>query len=518
MNVRYRVWRNAGPATARSPPVAYLDVMIQPLVKLFTATFGEPPAAVTGVAADGSQRLYVRFTGSPHGTVIGAHGPDRDENRAFLSFSRSFRGIGLPVPDIWAADESQGIWLARDLGDTSLFRALSAARATTPGAFPASMVPVYEQVVDLLPRFQIDGGRVIDFGVAYPRAAFDLQSMRWDLNYFKYHFLKLAHIPFSEQRLENDFDRLTEFLLHTATGHFLYRDFQSRNIMLQSGEPWFIDYQGGRRGAPHYDIASLLYDAKAAIPDAVREHLLGRYMTALERHVPVDRARFLELYRGYVLIRIMQAMGAYGYRGFFERKTRFLESVPYAARNIAHLLQTGLPVPLTEIEAVFERIVHAWADQPGPVQPLTGLTLHLTSFSYRQGLPVDETGHGGGFVFDCRALPNPGRHAEFAGVTGLDDGVIEFLEAAPGIDAFWQHIVPLVDAHIDTWRSRGFTDLSVAFGCTGGQHRSVYFTERLARHVRRRWPDVAVRLEHRERARWPAIRSDEAVATTGATG
>jgi aminoglycoside/choline kinase family phosphotransferase len=492
--------------------------MIQAIAKLFSATFGEAPAAVAPIGADGSQRLYVRLTGSPHGTVIGAHGPDRDENRAFLSFSKSFRGIGLPVPDIWAADESRGIWLARDLGDTSLFQALSAARDATPGGFPASMVPVYERVVDLLPRFQIEGGRVIDFGLAYPRAAFDLQSMRWDLNYFKYHFLKLAHIPFSEQRLENDFDRLTEFLLQTATGHFLYRDFQSRNIMLRDGEPWFIDYQGGRRGAPHYDIASLLYDAKAAIPDTVREHLLDRYMTALAHHVPVDRARFLELYRGYVLIRIMQAMGAYGYRGFFERKTRFLESVPYAARNIAQLLETGLPVRLTEIEAVFERIVRAWAGRPGPGEPLAGLKLHLTSFSYRRGMPVDETGHGGGFVFDCRALPNPGRHPEFSDVSGLDDPVIAFLEAAPEIAAFWQHIAPLVDAHIDTWRRRGFSDLSVAFGCTGGQHRSVYFAERLARHVRERWPDVGVRLEHRERSRWPAARTDETVATTGAAG
>jgi aminoglycoside/choline kinase family phosphotransferase len=469
------------------------------------------------IAADGSQRTYVRFTAESGETVIGASGPDRDENRAFLSFSRSFRSIHLPVPEILAVDESRGVWLAEDLGDITLFQALSDARAQDPRDFPESMVRAYERVVSLLPRFQIEGGRVIDFSVAYPRAAFDLQSMLWDLNYFKYHFLKLAHIPFSEQKLENDFQRMTRFLLQADTQHFLYRDFQSRNIMLRNGEPWFIDYQGGRRGAPQYDIASLLYDAKADIPEDVREHLLGRYLNALSALVPVDRDRFVELFRGYVIIRIMQAMGAYGYRGFFERKARFLESVPFAARNIARLLEIGLPIDLPEIEEVFTRIVEAWADRPGPVKPLPGLTVHIMSFSYRQGLPADETGHGGGFVFDCRALPNPGRYPEFAGVTGRDDVVIEFLKAARETEEFWQHALPLVENHISVFSERGFANLSVAFGCTGGQHRSVFFAERLARFIRERFPSVGVVLEHRERANWPNARDEFSPGVSGTT-
>ena len=472
------------------------------IAALYTETFGEPPAGIAPLTPDGSQRAYFRLTGGRHGSVIGAFGPDPDENRAFLSFTRSFRGIGLPVPKIFAADGARGLWLEEDLGDTTLFEALSAARLAEPGSFPRSIVEVYERVVEILPRFQVEGGRVIDFGVAYPRPAFDLQSMTWDLNYFKYHFLKLAHIPFSEQRLENDFQRLTDFLLAAETQHFLYRDFQSRNIMLRGSEPWFIDYQGGRRGAPQYDIASLLYDAKADIPDRVREHLLRRYTDTLSEFIDVDVPRFVETYRGYVLIRIMQAMGAYGYRGFFERKPRFLESVPYAARNLATLLKIGLPIELPEVESVVERIIAMWADRPATA-PVPGLTVHLASFSYRQGLPPDEAGHGGGFVFDCRSLPNPGRHEEFASVTGRDAPVAEFLDAAPEVEAFWSHVIPLVDAHIRDFQERNFSDLSVAFGCTGGQHRSVYFVERLARYIRQRHPGVAVDVQHGEQDRWP---------------
>jgi aminoglycoside/choline kinase family phosphotransferase len=476
--------------------------MREMLERLFERRFGAPPSAIARVAADGSQRAYFRLTGCGR-QVIAAIGPDRDENRAFLSFSAAFRSIGLPVPEIYIADEDLGVWLAEDLGDITLFAALSDARGEGD-TFPRDILPVYQRVVQILPRFQIEGGRVADYRAAYPRAAFDRQSMLWDLNYFKYHFLKLAHIPFNEQRLENDFAALADFLLDADTSHFLYRDFQSRNIMLRDSEPWFIDYQGGRRGAPHYDIASLLYDAKAAIPETTREILLTNYLDALDRLLPIDRDAFRVHYRGYVIIRIMQAMGAYGYRGFYERKPRFLQSVPYAARNIERLLDDGLPMPLPELESVFKRIVDAWADAPGNVEPLPGLTVHLTSFSYREGYPDDHTGHGGGFVFDCRALPNPGRLAAFELRNGRDADVGDYLARAPETDRFWLGVVSLVDASVEEYRKRHFTDLAVSFGCTGGQHRSVYFAERLARHLREAFPDVGIRLVHREQDHWPA--------------
>jgi aminoglycoside/choline kinase family phosphotransferase len=478
--------------------------MYEALVRLYAARFGRPPRSILEIAGDGSTRSYYRLVGEDLRTAIGAVGPDHEENRAFLSFTRAFRRAALPVPELYGVDEPVGVWLEEDLGDTTLFNALVDARKRELGtSFPASMLPLYRRVVEVLPRFQVEGGRVIDYSVAYPRDAFDLQSILWDLNYFKYHFLKLAHIPFNEQRLENDFLALARYLLQADTRHFLYRDFQSRNIMMVDGQPFFIDYQGGRRGAPQYDIASLLYDAKAAIPDVMRQQILEHYLDALSEHLAFDRDEFLELYRGYVLVRIMQAMGAYGYRGFFERKPRFLQSVPYAARNIRALLERGLPVALPELETVFQRIVDEWAHRNEAAEPGPGLTVRIGSFSFRRGYPDDEGGHGGGFVFDCRALPNPGRHLEYRMLCGRDAGVVEYIERCAEAHFFWNHVRSLVDAQVEEYLRRNFSSLSVAFGCTGGQHRSVYFAERLAAHIRHEFPQVNVVLVHREETAWP---------------
>jgi aminoglycoside/choline kinase family phosphotransferase len=472
------------------------------IVRLFTEYFGRAPAAILEMGGDGSNRSYFRLVGADWQTAVGAIGPDREENRTFLSYSRSLRAAGLPVPRIYGADEPAGVWLEEDLGDTTLFDALVVARERESSPFPAGMLETYRRVVRILPRFQIEGAKIIDFSVAYPRAAFDLQSIIWDLNYFKYHFLKLAHVPFSEARLEKDFRRLARFLLGADTRYFLYRDFQSRNIMLRDSGPWFIDYQGGRRGAPHYDIASLLYDAKAAVPEEARATLLEEYLDAFSEYEPVDRERFREHYRGYVLVRIMQAMGAYGYRGFFERKPRFLQSVPYAARNIGRLLDGGLPVELPELEQVFGEIVRRWGGSAQSAES-PGLTVHVGSFSYKRGYPEDRAGHGGGFVFDCRALPNPGRHLEYQAQCGRDAPVCAFLERCEETDAFWRHVHALVDVQVGEYLRRGFQSLSVWFGCTGGQHRSVYFAERLKRHLNERFPEVSVQLVHREEAHWP---------------
>lgn len=474
------------------------------VVRLYERHYGVRPAHVYEVAADGSARRYYRLPTPDSGTVIGGYGPDRGENRAFLSFSATLRKAGLPVPGILAENRRQGTWLEDDLGDTTLFDLLAETRAPDPEEpFPEEVLAVYRRVVELLPRFQVEGGRLLNFRVAYPRRAFDRQSMLWDLNYFKYHFLKLAHVPFDEARLERDFGKLVRFLLEAPRDHFMYRDFQSRNIMVVESEPWFIDYQGGRRGALQYDLASLLYDAKADLPPEVRAELLERYLAELEGMVPVDRDAFLGCYRGFVLIRIMQALGAYGYRGFFERKPRFLQSVPFAARNLDALLDEGLPLSLPEIESTFSRIVERWAGPESSAQEAPGLSLRVASFSYRNGYPEDGSSHGGGYVFDCRGISNPGRLAEFVDQTGLDEPVVEFLAARPETEAFWHGVRRLVEAHIDAYRQRGFSSLSISFGCTGGQHRSVYFAERLAGHVQDVYPDVNVILRHRERRGWP---------------
>ncbi len=453
---------------------------------------------------DGSNRTLFRIVGPSYETAIGVYGPDREENRAFLDYSRALRSAGLAVPEIYAADEERRMYIEEDLGDTTLFDALASARRHEEGEFPPSMLPLYQRVVRELPRFQVLGGRVIDYSVAYPRAEFDRQSILWDLNYFKYHFLKLAHIPFNEARLEKDFKTFTAFLIRADRRHFLYRDFQSRNVMIREGEPWFIDYQGGRRGALQYDLASLLYDAKAALPEAVRDRLLDDYLDALSELIEVDRDRFCHFYRGYVFVRILQAMGAYGYRGFFERKIRFLQSVPPAIDNIERILRKdGLPIELPELHAVLQRIVEAdWLRQK-PSRPQPGLTVQIGSFSYRHGYPEDTGGHGGGFVFDMRALHNPGRYAEYTELCGLDRPVATFLDGIPEVERYWNHVRALVDLQVETYLTRGFNSLSVHFGCTGGQHRSVYFAEKLAAHVRERYPEVNVILGHRERARWP---------------
>ena len=478
--------------------------MYEALVRLYSARFGRPPRSILEIAGDGSNRSYYRLIGDDLRTAVGAVGPDREENRAFISFTNAFRSAGLPVPELYGQDESIGVWIEEDLGDTTLFNALVEARKREPGsAFPRSILPLYRRVVEVLPRFQVEGGRVIDYSVAYPRDAFDRQSILWDLNYFKYHFLKLAHIPFNEQRLENDFATLANFLLRADTRHFLYRDFQSRNIMMVDDEPYFIDYQGGRRGAPQYDIASLLYDAKADIPHDVRDELLAHYLDALSQHLEFDRKEFVRLYRGYVLVRIMQAMGAYGYRGFFERKPRFLQSVPFAARNIRRLLGNGLPVEMPELQGVFEAIVDAWAHKGEDAESLPGLIVRVNSFSFKRGYPDDDGGHGGGYVFDCRSLPNPGRHLEYRTLCGRDAGVVEYIERSAESHDYWTHVRALVDTQITEYLRRGFTSLTISFGCTGGQHRSVYFAERLSAHIRYAYPQVNVRLTHREENVWP---------------
>jgi aminoglycoside/choline kinase family phosphotransferase len=472
------------------------------MIRLFERRFGTEPTSILEIGADGSNRSYYRLIGPAMETAVGAYGPDREENRAFIAYTRSFHGAGFPVPELYGYEEEAAVWLLEDLGDTSLFDALVAARQREDTAFPASMADVYRRVLTELPRFQVEGGRLIDFANAYPRAAFDKQSIRWDLNYFKYHFLKLAHVPFSEQRLEQDFGTLTWFLLQAETDHFLYRDFQSKNIMLCEGEPYFIDYQGGRKGAVHYDVASILYDAKAAIPQVDRDRLLEHYLVALSDLISVDGDEFREHYRGYVIIRVLQALGAYGYRGFFERKPRFLQSVPFAARNLALILERGLPVEVPELRSVLERIVDRyageWLEEETP-----GLTIRVTSFSYKRGYPQDSGGHGGGFVFDCRGLPNPGRQLEYTDQSGLDGPVIRFLESREEAQTFWRGVRQMVDAQIEEYLRRGFTSLSVSFGCTGGQHRSVYLAERMARHIEEVFPQVHVRVEHREREAWP---------------
>jgi len=465
------------------------------LKELFFNHFGENADTVAPLKGGGSDRKLFRLRNDKR-SVIGVTNADRQENAAFLAFSRHFRRTGLPVPEIYVDRLEAGIYLEEDLDDTTLYQLLTETRARE--GFSQKLIDLYTQVVRILPQFQIIAGRTLDYRLCYPRGSFDQLSMRWDLNYFKYYFLKLAQIPFNEQTLEDDFDRFTEYLLAADRDYFLYRDFQSRNIMIKNGAPYFIDYQGGRKGALQYDVASLLFDAKADIPFEVRDELLNRYIEAAAPLTEINRDEFVKYYYGYVYIRIMQALGAYGFRGFYERKSHFLQSVPYAVRNLEVLLRSvELPVELPALMQVFQRLVTSSVlRQFGEVD--LKLTVRIQSFSYRHGMPGDEKGHGGGFVFDCRALPNPGKFDEFDALTGKDLKVIAFLEKEPAVQNFLQHVYAIVDDTVENYQRRNFTNLLAAFGCTGGQHRSVYCAGMLAKHLREKFSNVNLEVRHRE--------------------
>jgi aminoglycoside/choline kinase family phosphotransferase len=464
---------------------------------LFYRWCGEGVHSINKMPGSGSSREYYRIAGT--GSVaVGAFNPDREENEAFIEFSRHFRSRGLAVPEIFLADLDNSAYLQEDLGDLTLFDYLVQVRQND--TFPEELKEIYRTVLTELQRFQITGREGLDFSLCYPRSAFDRQSMKWDLSYFKYYFLKLANIPFNEQQLEDDFNSLVEYLLRQETGYFLYRDFQSRNIMLRDGHPSFIDYQGGRRGALQYDVASLLFDAKADIPPHVREELLEHYISQLGRYPGVDQDAFRESYYGYVLIRIMQAMGAYGFRGFYEKKIHFLRSIPYALNHLKWVLEhVDFPVPLPTLRKVLESLPAAprlrrYSHKEGRKSTLT---VSINSFSYKHGIPDDPSGHGGGYVFDCRAITNPGKLEQYRSLTGKDKPVADFLGQHDDVHEFISSATALVDMSVDNYEERNFTHLMVSFGCTGGQHRSVYCAEKLAAHLRE-GQNVRITLWHRE--------------------
>ena len=429
----------------------------------------------------GSGRVIVRLAGGGV-SAIGILNPVREENVAFLEFSRHFRRHGLPVPEIYAEDLAQGAYLEEDLGDTTLFEFLGRNRVGE--AIAPQAIDAYRRVVAVLPHFQVGAGRDLNYKSCYPRTSFDRQSISWDLNYFKYYFLRLAGIPFNEQALEDDFGRLTKFLLSANHDYFLYRDFQSRNVMLRDEQPFFLDYQGGRKGALQYDIASLLYDGKADLPPGLRQELLDYYFECLGSYIKVDRDAFMEHYYAYVYVRIMQAMGAYGFRGFYERKAHFLQSVPYALKNLRWLAHhVKLPIALPELMGALQSTLGSEKLQ-GLASSARSLIVQIFSFSFHRQMPSDETGNGGGFVFDARSLPNPGREERFKPLTGKDEAVIDYLKQQESVHQYFSNVLSLVDASVSAYQRRGFSSLMVSFGCTGGQHRSVYLAEQLAKHLR----------------------------------
>lgn len=461
------------------------------LHQLYAVHFGTAPLASEPLPASGSHRSYYRL-GGPDGTVIGAIGTDPDENRAFITLSRHFYAKGLPVPQVLEVSEDGLCYLQEDLGTESLYDALASARET--GYYDEKHYALLLSTILELPRLQFEGAEGLDWSVCYPQPSFDGQMIDFDLNYFKYDFLKLIGAEFNEIRLQADFDQFKRDLLAVPSETFLYRDFQARNVMLRDGKPYFIDYQGGRRGPFYYDLASFVWQARAQYPEKLKETMIETYREALSSYADIPEEEFRRNLRLFVLFRTLQVLGAYGYRGLFERKPYFIESLPYAMKNLASLL------PFPEYPYLSEVLAHLpQLPEPAP-KPVPGrLTVTVYSFSYKKGIPEDVSGNGGGYVFDCRGTHNPGKDEQYKQLTGRDEPVIRFLEKDGEILRFLSHVENLVETHVRRYLERGFTSLEVSFGCTGGQHRSVYCADYVARHIRRYFPSVRVVLIHRER-------------------
>lgn len=464
------------------------------LAELFEQTFKIRPDSVDALpSSSGSNRRYFRMIAGKI-AAIGVAGCNATENRTFIKLSEHFRGAGLPVPEVYAWSDDCLCYLQEDLGDTTLFDAVSQGRKS--GNYSEKEKFLIKKAVSMLPAIQFRGGAGLDFNICRPIREFDAMSVRFDLNYFKYCFLKPAGIEFDEVRLEKDFEAMCRRLAVGCRNTFMYRDFQSRNIMVLDDRLYFIDFQGGRKGPIYYDAASFILQAKADYSKKFREELLETYLEALSEFADADKKQFLAEYRQFALFRTLQVLGAYGFRGNYEGKAHFVESIPFAVANLKSLLET----PFAEypyLSGILLKIIGKYTftgkkDNDGK------LRVRIFSFSYKNGMPRDESGNGGGYVFDCRGVPNPGRIEKYRSFTGLDREVREYMEQFPETEAFFKRVFSLAEAHIDNYIGRGFTDLMFSFGCTGGQHRSVYFAQRLAERLAEKY-DIRIIVNHRER-------------------
>ena len=500
---------------------------MEELKKLYTQHTGLQVVACDEIAGSGSNRKYYRLHGSDGSTLIGVVGTSLDENHAFCYLAKHFTERQLPVPAV-VAQSLEGLrYLQVDLGDLSLFDAIKGGR-DAGGRYTQKEKQLLHRTIALLPKMQIKGARGLDFKNCYPQEALDETNVLFDLNYFKYCFLKTTGLDFHELKLEATFRLMAGDIVSIPGDAFMYRDFQARNVMLdKDGNPFFIDFQGGRRGPVQYDVASFLWQASAHYSKSLRQELINTYITTLKQYVEVNERQFRQNLKLCVLFRLLQVLGAYGFRGYFERKKHFIESIPPAIQNLRDLLQDG-GCPYPYLREVLTRLVELpqFAPEPkAPVKRADGykttdnnpyvsrpedgpatfsrydgkgpLVVRVFSFSFKKGIPEDTSGNGGGYVFDCRSTHNPGRYEPYKNLTGLDEPVIRFLEDDGEILTFLDNIYQLADAHVQRYLQRGFTNLMFCFGCTGGQHRSVYSAQHLAEHIHDKF-GIEVHICHRE--------------------
>ncbi len=470
-----------------------MQYIIDQIGLLYESTFQTKAEQIEKIPQSGSDRVYYRVAGVT--TCIATWNKNIKENKTFLKFSEHFKLHGVPVPVIYAVNDDKSIYLQEDFGDTSLLNELEKSGYTD------EVYALFQQSLKQLAHMQINGHQNFNYEWCITSKEFGKQAILADLLYFKYYFLDTLKIPYDKELLIDDFEVLSVYLARADYKFFMFRDFQSRNIMVNSGEVHFIDYQGGMKGAVQYDVASLLWQAKAELPDEWKNSLVDYYMDCAEEvlQTTIDRNRFIGQYNGYVLIRLLQVLGAYGFRGLFERKAHFLTSIPIALRNLGWFLQNkhvGISVP--EFERLLGLIVKDDIIQrfePMKATEETPLVVRINSFSYRVGIPADESGNGGGFVFDCRSILNPGRIEAYKTQTGRDKDVKDFLEQQTKMPQFLNSVYNIVDIAVEDYLQRGFADLQVSFGCTGGQHRSVYAADALARHLKNKY-GVKIILKH----------------------
>lgn len=463
---------------------------MQQLIQLFKKYTGKSNPQMEPLPSSGSNRRYYRLK-QDDVSLIGVYGQSREENHAFIELSRHFHRQQLNTPKVLAVSDDEMFYIQQDLGDSVLFDAIKGGRLT--GVFSSEEKELLHKTIAQLADFQVKGAENLNFDVCYPQAEFNNRSVYWDLNYFKYNFLKTTEMEFQEDLLENDFDKIAQNLLQNESDTFLYRDFQSRNVMLVEGSPYFIDYQGGRKGPVYYDVASFLWQAKANFPDDLRDELIATYIQSLQKYREVDEAKFLKKLRLFVLFRTLQVLGAYGFRGYFEKKPHFIQSIPFALNNLRELLKDGFD-EYPYLSKILQQMVNL--KQFADTQKRE-LRVRVFSFAYKKGAPNDVSGNGGGYVFDCRAINNPGKFERYKNVNGLDEPVIKFIENDGEMKLFLDNIFPLVDSHVKRYMERNFTDLMVSFGCTGGQHRSVYAAQKMAEHISKKF-GIKVSLVHRE--------------------
>lgn len=470
----------------------HIVASLQALYKKWKKT---EPLSIDLLQQSGSDRRYFRLHGNEE-TVIGTYGMNVKENETFIYFTNHFVKEKLSVPKVVAVSDDKECYLQEDLGDNSLLNVLEEQGHSD------TVYNLFKKSLEQLAALQVHGDRGLDYNQCLTNTEFGKQAIMADLLYFKFYFLDALRKPYDKQKLMNDFEALSNYLTHTAYKYFMFRDFQSRNILVkENNEVFFIDYQGGMKGAPQYDVASLLWQAKANLPEEWKQNLLEDYMNSFEKHIPgsLDRTTFKSQYNGYVLIRLLQVLGAYGFRGLFERKAHFLTSIPLALQNLKGFLQkNSTGIALSEFKKVLEICTHdEIIQQFTPVQATaeTPLVVKINSFSYKKGLPDDETGNGGGFVFDCRGILNPGRITEYKTQTGRDKAVKDYLEQQTKMPEFLNSVFDIVDISVEDYIKRGFDSLMVSFGCTGGQHRSVYAADALARHLKNKFK-VQVEVKH----------------------